>query len=73
MKKIKTQIMIIGKSVQPLLAPTNLSRFLEIIQSFEFENLFIILWGISLIYNLMFPQYLLIAHCNYETLVNLRF
>ena len=71
MKKIKTQIMIIG--VQTLLAPTNLSRFIEIIQSFEFKNLFTILWGISLIYNLMFPQCLLIAHCKYETLVNLRF
>ena len=45
MNKIKTQIMIIGQSVQTLLAPTNLSRFIEIIQSFEFENLFIILWG----------------------------
>ena len=73
MNKIKTQIMIIGQSVQTLLAPTNLSRFIEIIQSFEFENLFIILWGISLIYNLMSPQCLLIAHCKYETLENIRF
>ena len=56
--------MIIGKSVQTLLAPTNLSRFIEIIQSFEFENLFIILCGYQ--FNLQSNVHPIPAYCSLQ-------